>query len=450
MHDRYRKCDTEWVASPTLPRYLVSVDGRIKDSLTGEVLPRLEVEGEPRVWLETPIGSGEGLIAKFVMEVYKPHFVPELLARGKVHYAWIDGDRMNCHVGNLIWLYDGPIEVPNREGYFYIPDYTRYGISRDGVIVRIADDYKTAMTTSPDGYVSTSMSDDNGAYSNSVGRHRCMATTFNGYDVNLYDMVTNHINGIPGDDRSDNVEICTYSDNITHAYVNALRSDNIHVGVKDHLNGVVTSFYSYGRAAEFIGCSPSNIHYCFKQDASYLFRDRWQFSLTTEDGEYVFPPVDIKVCQGRGSVIQLMDSNGVISTYPSMKAAAVRLGVSSAKFIEYIKSDCQLWYSGHRGKQSLWSEWRDISDYKQPIEPAANLFATYKITNTHTNEFGYYFKLKTVDLPGWSIKQLEPKLQVSNNTWRYKHYLIEKLPPPFKLETKKMSPLEETQEVVSH
>lgn len=434
MHTRYLHYESEWNPIPDVPDHSVSPDGRVRKDSINEILPRLPCEGEPRVWIVTDKWSAEGLVANFVMTVYKPMHIPIHLARGKVTYAWIDGDHNNCHAGNMIWLFKEPVEVPNREGYFYVPDFTRYAINTGGELVTLESGLPYGTTVKPEGYVMHDLRSDHSLVGEKVwiGRHRLLCTTFKGYGVDLYQLVTNHLNGIPGDDWLDNLELVTYSDNIIHAYANGLRTDNVHVAVMDHHTKEVKSFYSYGRAAEDIGCSPSNIYNTLRQPPGYLYKDRWQIVVRDPSSEPSFPPPLFGSMHGRANTVHLLNpATGETLAIDGVKKAAAFLNVSPLKFSYYLNSDCQVPYPIWRAKFTTWREWKDVSEFKQPMIPTRGCTWMYKITDSRDDSWGYYFDIRNLPLEGWKLKQLSGGQKVGENKWQYKHYLIETLPPLF-------------------
>lgn len=74
----------------------------------------------------------------------------------------------------------------------------------------------------PKGYIAIGMRDECGKVRH-ILVHRLVFLTF-GNDKLSSDTVINHINGIKSDNRIDNLEAVSYSDNNVHAYVTGLRS----------------------------------------------------------------------------------------------------------------------------------------------------------------------------------------------------------------------------------
>lgn len=91
--------------------------------------------------------------------------------------------------------------------------------------------------------------------------HRLVADAFipntNGYEY------VNHKDGDKTNNRSDNLEWCTFSQNVAHAWKTGLRKDGIHPNKKRvrvfYPNGEIKEFGSISDASRTIGADQSNI-----------------------------------------------------------------------------------------------------------------------------------------------------------------------------------------------
>lgn len=108
-----------------------------------------------------------------------------------------------------------------------------------------------------------------------------MAETFYGYIVGS-GLTVNHKDGDKRNNQRSNLEVVTYSDNITHAYKTGLRPDNKVVLVKDLRDLTVKSFYSVNECARSFGINPSKITYALR---SCIVGRIWnRFYLIIEEG----------------------------------------------------------------------------------------------------------------------------------------------------------------------
>jgi len=90
-------------------------------------------------------------------------------------------------------------------------------------------------------------------------RHRILALAFLDYPYEFENMVVNHKNGIPGDDRLENLQWSTYSENIIHAYEHGLRTDNQPIEIYDTINKRLYIYPSISSAARAFGMSDMTV-----------------------------------------------------------------------------------------------------------------------------------------------------------------------------------------------
>ena len=148
-----------------------------------------------------------------------------------------DGDVENLDRDNITYDFlNKPLECEHKKGFYYIPGFRRYLVSKDGEIWDTLNErYKKFTVTKKvsgdkhnrtHGYYVTTMVRDDGMRMK-PGRHRLMALAFYPYDIDPSILVSNHINGIPGDDRVDNLELITKRENLIHAIQNGLMPNSI-------------------------------------------------------------------------------------------------------------------------------------------------------------------------------------------------------------------------------
>jgi hypothetical protein len=105
------------------------------------------------------------------------------------------------------------------ENYKVIKDFPNYAISRDGEVFSLRLNRKLKPFKCLKGYILIDLSKDNIKKRFLV--HRLVANAYID-NVNNYPQV-NHINGVKHDNRIENLEWCTASQNLNHAFINKLR-----------------------------------------------------------------------------------------------------------------------------------------------------------------------------------------------------------------------------------
>lgn len=197
--------------------------------------------------------------------------------------------------------FDEPVETLDYPGFYVIPYYSDYVISRDGKLLKKSNSMYIEASRTTLGYYTFRMADDSRKTSN-VLRHRILSIAFLEYPADVNSLDVNHLNGVKGDDFLDNLEWCTRSRNMDHAYDMGLRTDNIPVQIKDTNTNMVYIFRSCSDAGEFCDVTGTTITNRIKSGAEniyngYQFRyhpcdDVWPSPSGIRVGRYIVKTID--------------------------------------------------------------------------------------------------------------------------------------------------------------
>lgn len=141
----------------------------------------------------------------------------------------------------------------NKEKWKIIPGFEDYEVSTMGRIRRASNKRMRALRENKLGYVRIDLYKNHKAHWLCV--HRIVAQTFLNNNEHLPQV--NHKNGIKNDNRLENLEWCSRSENIIHAYKNKLRKPPKETPVKCLETGEV--FANLHDAARKVGGNASNL-----------------------------------------------------------------------------------------------------------------------------------------------------------------------------------------------
>ena len=135
-----------------------------------------------------------------------------------------------------------------------IPNYPNYAIAKNGEVWSLRFNKKLKPSNNRRGYMSVVLVADKKYHSKAI--HRLYAEAYIP-NPNKYPCV-NHINGIKTDNRLENLEWCTASHNIQHAYNTGLKKPSVTRIVLDTATGV---FYdSITEAAKYYNVNMKTLH----------------------------------------------------------------------------------------------------------------------------------------------------------------------------------------------
>lgn len=220
-----------------------------------------------------------------------------------------------------------PIESNRHSGYYAIPNFSRYLLSKDGVLLSLLSDTplgwcnsKHSGTNITGGYKVTNIVNDFGRRVG-VSRHRLLMLVFTKYDFHPSSMWVNHINGIPGDDRLDNLEWVTPGENVKHAYDNGLHPNKIvAIDALNWVTGQTLRFPSIAKASEQLNINFNTICTKLMRGNERRYPDGWRFKRSDED--WLALNDRTRMSDMETEVISRNIFTGEVNIYPSMILAA--------------------------------------------------------------------------------------------------------------------------------
>ncbi len=245
-------------------KYWITKSGQVAS--LGAVLP--SVEKEDGVWIEIDWVDGLKLynVAVLVAVTYLNIQIPEKFWC-EIVPIYKDGNRHNTASDNVCYRYRRPLAIEGRPGFYYIPYFSRYGVTRAAEVIDLKrDQIKKWSISKPvekknikGGYFYARIERDVGG-NGSGYRHRLVVMAFTMYNVDPWQLVTNHKDGIPGNDFDQNLELITRAKNNKHAIMNGLTPNSIvKIRMKNLRTGEESCHNSISDAAAVSGFSWSTV-----------------------------------------------------------------------------------------------------------------------------------------------------------------------------------------------
>lgn len=377
-------------------RYWLSENGTIYNS-SNEKIPTFLKDGHVFVKLSWINGLDDYKLATLMLITYKKTSLPDHLLE-RIEPLYIDNDPENLSVQNILYRFsDGPIEVEDIPGFYYVPLFANYAINKKGEIVNWrTKKYKVWSFTKPvvernalGGYAYNRVVNDEG-FSVTLFRHRAICLTFQTYGSNVNSLVVNHKDGVPGNDWSDNLELVTYQENNVHAFRTGLRNDNKPVLSKDLRTGEIKKFNSSNECAQHYGY-PQGCHVRYRILSKKVHSDFIIFK--DDDGtawpEYDLNKVKIHIAKNANFIIGRNVFTGDFIRFSGTAKGSEATGVKEATILKHAKEDRLIpingWNFRYEHKETKWPEHtrRHLIIYETyPIYPPDGLIAF----NLETNE----------------------------------------------------------------
>ncbi len=379
MFKRYEKVEGFTTLKGSGGLYSIDVNGQIKDTGGTDVKYSDDEEGYLIVHCLGWDGERDYRVADLVAIQFKQLCIP------KVHYSeikafHIDDNKYNIHASNIGYRFiKGPVEYIGCPGYYYIPGYTFAVINKEGGIYNtVSNKFLNWAISKPrieknikNGYYRLVANYNKKRYD--ISRHRALLLTFGGYPNNVDSLTANHKNGTPGDDRLDNLEWTTRSENNKHAVLTGLRTQNTGVLVRNVLTNEIKEYPSMAECARQMNFkSTETISYRITNcKFGYVFKDGTQIKLKSDVRDWVTPDeLTIEKIKQLGLTNHSLSTpiivrncrNFTIKEYSDIKYAPVDTKIEYKVISDEIFNRTQKVYNGYQFKHKFdKNPWRNFT-----------------------------------------------------------------------------------------
>jgi hypothetical protein len=346
------------------------------------------VDGQDVVELDWVLGRKQYPVGLIVIVCYSCLFLPEHFWE-KIRPFRIDPEK-SWQADNVSYRFDEPIEVECFPGFFYVPFFTKYAISKEGVLINAENGvrltwYKTKpseTSNSTGGYHSARVVRGDGRTA-MLFRHRALCFTFKPYPDSVNTLVVNHIDGCPEKDHLDNLEWATPKHNNSHAYKLGLRPNaSTAVLVKELGSEKICRFSTIAECARHYPIlSQSKISQRLRFANGKVYSDR--LLLKYDDGSE-WPADPPEISRRSGSMIAARNVfTGEIHTFTGTTEGSEYTGVAASTILRHLRGGSRVPFNGYNFRyDDDKSEWPVYSGYelaifkKYPSNPPDGVFRT--------------------------------------------------------------------------
>lgn len=342
---RYIDNENSLILPNSANKYIVTIDGKIFDQQNNLIQINRNESNDIIVFIDWYDGSKYYLLAEIIAHTFKPLAIGfQLWNLIKVLFA--DNNSQNLHPSNLVWKFPVGLGADIYNGFSFIPMFSRYMINKEGVVF----DMKRRQVVCGHfnvGYHSYVLMPDTGKKT-SLKRHRGICLAFTDYPNNVDSLDVNHINGVAGDDRFENLEWCTPSENIKHAFKLGLRKAELTpILVRNIRTGKIAEYESIVSCARSLGIKTSLISGRIKTPTSNLNPDGLQFKRKKDITEWYVsdnPEQELQDVSWKKSVLLLNLTTSEITEFPSQREAASFFGFVESVFCKWLGESKQRVY----------------------------------------------------------------------------------------------------------
>lgn len=317
-------------------------------------------------------------MAYFEMEIPVSHF-PHLTFF-EVNNVWSRRARTK-----LFPTFLKPIEIlREREVFRVIPACSSYAVSRKGNVLDLKANYIKTYNRKNNGYCSVMLRFKGGYSSRPV--HRLVAEAWIDNPNPSVFFLVNHKNGNKNDPHADNLEWCTYSGNIIHAYATGLRTEPVSVTLKHILDGTIVTYASFADVTRQLGISAGTLCEYLKTDRVRPLAKFYEVRVADDESEWYLTKDDVDAAFG-AKYRYTLSKDGVSVFAYNPEQIADKIGIA---FNRGYRFD---WWVG-QCRQAGYELTRDL------------LMAdgvTYELYNPETKEVKVFGGLKTAALAMWKV-----------------------------------------------
>ena len=276
--------------------YEMSTDGEVR-RIDGLECTLTSINNEPAITLVI-YGKERTLSIEWLRLI--THFEVDLKERDmfniyfKDTFKWQKSNSVNktmCFYG---------IHPEYKPGYRYIPEYTRYAVSKEGEVIDTKNNRVINIAHSDSSYLITYIYDPDKNKGRSIVVHRLVALAWVKNPDPMRYYMCNHLDGNKHNPYYTNLEWTNHKGNNQHAVNNNLRSQNIECKIRDITDGKVYEFKSITEACRHIGIFiDGGLGNAKFLRPHFLMKDRYEIRIGNDNRPWFYENINSKLPYGR-------------------------------------------------------------------------------------------------------------------------------------------------------
>ncbi len=317
-------------------------------------------------------------LAYYEMEIPVSHF--EHVTFYEINTYW-----MKERDTKLFPFFSKPIEITVKGKVFrVVPSCCRYAVSEDGNVFDILDGVLKSYNSDSNGYRTVKINYLSRRTSRPL--HRLVAEAWvENPNPSVYVLV-NHKNGLKWDSVKSNMEWCTFSGNINHAYATGLRAEPVSVTLKHILDGTIVTYASFADVTRQLGISAGTLCEYLKTDRVRPLAKFYEVRVADDESEWYLTKDDVDAAFGaRYRYTLFKDGVSVFAYNPEQIADKIGIAFNRGYRFDWWVGQC---------RQAGYELTRDL------------LMAdgvTYELYNPETKEVKVFGGLKTAAEAMWKV-----------------------------------------------
>jgi len=227
--------------------------------------------------------------------------------------------------------------------YRIIPNYTRYAISKNGVVIDTLTNELVVQKKDHDGYIVVYIYSPSNKCNRNIKLHRILAMAWIPNEDYGIRNIINHIDGVKSNNNINNLEWCTQQENSQHAHDTGLANDKIPMKIRNRYTKEITTFPSVSAMSKYLGMKHIIGNGYINKLPGYLFKNKYEIKYLSDDTAWFYENPDVDDSVNGKSIFLITVYNkdtGVSKIYNNTRIMCKKLKINVSVYgIDNIIND---------------------------------------------------------------------------------------------------------------